>query len=228
MVYGDYELYDSHYLFTYERDILDRVSSSTENGSKVPRPEESEDERVVLTPDEMWGYSTDEVLVNWREGVTQTIILYPHLYTCNYTYEIRNVTNLQYVTRICAAISGMSGEFDISTEVNSLETMTLPLDAEWTSTTIYGQFYTFGYNEDIDVTKQLMLYVWSADGAKHSYGTSGDEHFNVTQQILDAPDKRNVHIIIDGLELYRPQEVNSDGFSTSTDDWEEENTTIYL
>lgn len=225
---GDYRRFAAHYLFTFECSILGNNGTLESDNLEVPRPDASKNERVVMTPNRMWGCAVAGVKVKSVAGTVQTITLYPHELTCNYTFEVRNVTNLQSVAQMNAAISGMASELTVADETLGSEAVTMALNVTWEGSTITGQFYTFGYNEDINAPKQLMLYVWSNDGSKHTYGTSGDEHFNVTEQILSAPDKRNVHFVVDGLELHEAQESTSGGYSTSVDDWAEESSTIYL
>ena len=227
--YGDTDSFDSHHLYTREGSVTETALLAQSSGGNVPRPAESADQRVVITPDQMWGYSTTGISVKRDLGKTQTITLYPHLLTCNYTYEIRNVKNLKYVSRMSAALSGMSGKLHVSSERNDPEAVTLALASSWDSSTIYGQFFTFGYSDETDVSKQLMLYVWSVDGAKYSYGTSGEDNYNVSQQILNAPDKRNVHIIIEkGPVLHEADEDGNGGYTITVDDWNEEDSSIYL
>ena len=60
---------------------------------------------------------------------------------------------------------------------------------------------------------------------KYCYKDS--ERLDVTDQVHSAPDKRHVHIIIDGLDLPEPIE-NGSGFDPSVDDWEVVETDIIL
>ena len=64
------------------------------------------------------------------------------------------------------------------------------------------------------------------DGSRFCYGTEGDK-FDVTEQVHSAPDKRHVHLIIDGLELPKPI-GGDDNFEASADDWYEINEDIHL
>ncbi len=228
VAYGATDYFETHYLHTRDTSIIESISMMSQSIGTVPRPAASADQRVVITPNQMWGCATTGITVDTTAGTTQTIILRPHLLTCNYTFEIRNVKNLQYAARISAAISGMSGSLRVHTELTDPEPVTFPLSVNRDSSTIYGQFHTFGYNAETDALKQMMLYVWCTDGSRHAYGTDGDDHFNVTRQVVNAPDPRNVHIIIDGIELHKPDESDSGGFSPSVDDWDDEEATIHL
>ena len=77
---------------------------------------------------------------------------------------------------------------------------------------ITGQFYTFGHHEDNQERHMMLFYAWLEDGSKYYYT------YDVTDQIHAAPDKRHVHIIIEGLEF--PQPIgNGSGFDVDVDDW---------
>ena len=81
----------------------------------------------------------------------------------------------------------------------------------------YGDFV---YDADTDVTRaeggaeaphKLVLYVWLKDGSKYYYT------FDVTDQVDEAPEKRRVHIVIDGLTL--PEPITGGDMEVAVDDW---------
>ena len=89
-------------------------------------------------------------------------------------------------------------------------------------TTIEGEFHTFGhYDMETDVTRaddaaetvphKLVLYAWLKDGSKYYYT------FDVTDQVDEAPEKRRVHIVIDGLTL--PEPITGGDMEVGVDDW---------
>ena len=96
--------------------------------------------------------------------------------------------------------------------------MTLPFEA-WADgeSTVRGQFYTFGHHEENPDPHLMAFYVVMDDGAKYCYKDM--DNLDVTVQVHDAPDRRHVHIVIDGLDLPQPIE-NGHGFDPSVDDWE--------
>lgn len=58
-------------------------------------------------------------------------------------------------------------------------------------------------------------------------GTKWYYTFDVTQQVDEAPDRRHVHLVIDGLSL--PEPIGEDsGFRPDVDGWTEENHDIIL
>ncbi len=230
---------DSHLAYTREGDVLEPVYGNGYKSSKVPKPVEAADERVVITPDMIWGCSAVDVSITESKVVytrvapdskaesvaiennEQVIILYPHEMLCNYTYEVRNIKYLKHVTQVCGSLSGMAGMMILTEERLGKECVTLPFagisDGE---SKITGQFYTFGHHEDNDKAHRMVFYVWMDDGRKFVYGSESEGKFNVTEQIHNAPDRKRVHIIIDGLDLPKPIE-NGGGYKPSVDGWGE-------
>ncbi len=235
-----YEL-ESHEGYTREGSLLESIYGSGVNSSSLPRAEGTEEERVVITPDMMWGAQAFDVQVR-ESGVTytcvpwdggdrlepvksreQVITLFPHELICTYTYEIRDVKNLEFATQMCGSLSSMSGSLLFWSEELGQECVTLPFEARVAarSNKIVGQFYTFGHHELNTAAHRMMLYVWMSDGKKYALGAGNNERFNVTEQIHNAPDKRHVHLIIEGVELPLPIDSGDGGFEPDIDDWGE-------
>ena len=205
----------------------------------APRAKGTEEERVVITPEMMWGDHAMNVdirekgLSYWfvRDGETERttierdelrLTLMPHEQICRYTYEIRNVKNVGYVTQMSASLSGMSGSVFCASEQVEDEAVTLPFEASFDEQThIVGDFHTFGHHPENDERHKLALYVWLNDGSKWLYT------FDVTGQVDEAPDKRRVHIVIDELSL--PEPIGDDsGFQPTVDGWIEEEEEIWM
>lgn len=221
-----------HEAYTREGNIFETIYG---NGYAPPAKRSGEDERVVISPDMMWGSIATEVEISENgisyictttkgeatrvENTEHIITLYPTELTCIYTYEIRNVKNLKHATQMCATISGMAGGVNLSTQELHTESITLPLESSFDRvSTISGRFITFGHHEENNDPHRMELYVWMDDGQKLRFGTEGDR-FDVTDQVHNAPNKKRVHIVIDGLDLPQPIE-NGHGFKPSVDDWE--------
>jgi hypothetical protein len=223
---GGTDAHATHYLYTRDGSITEPSGINTT--SNPPRTPQSADEPVVITADQMWGASRTTVDIYVKEGETQTIILEPEELTCTYHYEIRHVSNLAYVSALNAALSGMSGRVTVSDGSLHPQAVTLPLEATCGDSIISGTFYTFGHNTETAAPKHMMLYVRSTDGSLHTYGTSGTEvKFDVTDQVTQAPDRRHVTIIIDSLQLYRPENP-SGGYTPTVDNWLDEDEYIIL
>lgn len=229
-----------HGAFTRDGHVLEPIYGSALNWK--PKSDDGE-ERVVICPDMMWGYTSEYVEINENGLVStarpqtrrdmadpvddgRTITLYPHELTCTYTYEVRNVTNLKHLSQICGNISGMSGTLSLASEKLSDEPVTLPFNADKEGvSSVTGKFYTFGQNSALSQPHKMEFYVVMDDGQKYVY--QGTPELDVTQQLHSAPDPRHVHLIIDGLSLPKPIE-NGDGFRPSVDDWEDVKQDIIL
>lgn len=225
----------SHTAYTRDGNVLEEAlgnglppSSRKAAAQDAPRVKGTETEAVVITPDMMWGQSCMNISVRPEKGKDEIIVtMRPHELTCTYTYEIRNVENLEHVTNMCGALSGMAGELTVCDESLSEAPVTLPIPAwEKDRTTITGQFYSFGHHPDGEAEHHMTLYVWMDDGTKLAYGTERGQKWNVTQQIDEAPDKRHVLYIIDGLDL--PVEMTGSGIAPSTDNWSSEHHDIEM
>ncbi len=223
--------------YTRDGNVLEPIYGNAAN--YAPRAEGTEDERVVITPDMMWGCSVVEMEVsdtgircicapegersaqNGRtaESAGRVITLYPHELVCTYTYEIRNVKNLKHVAQMCGTLSGMAPSMLLCDESLGTECVTIPFEAGPDGLSgIRGKFYTFGHNKENTVPNRMAVYVVMDDGKKYVYGADACDRFNVTDQIRMASDPKHVHIIIDGLNLPQPIE-NGSGFDVSMDDW---------
>lgn len=224
--------YFAHRCYTRDGDLMEPIYGNGNRSTSVPRAVETENERVVICPDMMWGCSVAELEVkdiDTADGTEseQTITLRPQQMVCTYSVEIRNVKSLDHVSQMCASLSGMADGLTFSTLGLDTETVTLPFAVKSDGvSTVTGSFYTFGHNELNLRSHRLALYVIMDDGKKYVYGTTG-QHFNVTNQVHTAADRLNVHIVIDGLDLPQPI-TEDDGLNPSVDDWTEINEDIYI
>lgn len=223
--------FDSHLAQTRVGDILEPMYG---NGVTSTARADNE-ERVMITPDALWGCSVTQINITqhgvsyvhehwgsraetYTENGDQIITLYPHDMLCHYTYEVRNVKNAEHISRISGALSGMAGSMNLSTEQLDSEPVTLPVEGNvnTASKTITGSFLTFGHNPDNNALHKMSFYVVMDDGSKYSFKTAGN--LDVTTQVDNAPDRRHVHIIIDGLDIPEPIAGDS-GFNPWVDDW---------
>lgn len=233
--FADRNNFWSHIAFTRTGDLLEPLY-----GNGVTSTATSDDgERVVITPDNLWGCEATEITVApkfceteislWtRSGegfVTtdslgnQTVTLRPHDMLCHYSYEVRNVRNANHINKVSGALSGMSPTLVLSSERLDSETVTLPVPgtAHASSNTITGEFLTFGHNPASSAPCKMSFYVVMDDGSK--YQVKGFPNLVVTDQIVNAPDRRHVHIIIDGLNLPDPGDTDKEGFTPEVTDW---------
>lgn len=226
----------NHTAYTRDGDLLEPLYGNGVTSTATT----SNGERVRITPDALWGCHVGQVTVD-ETGVTytvvssydesrcsdcgdtvtdiQTIVLYPHDMLCHYTFEVRNVENAQFVSKISAALSGMSGTMNMADESLGTERTTLPLSAkaDASSHKITGQFLTFGHADDSTIPHQMTFFVEMTDGSK--YRIEGDSNLDVTGQVDNAPDRRHVHIIIDHLKLPEPGNEEESQWEPTVDDW---------
>lgn len=232
----------THYMFTREGSILEPAlgSRSARSDNQLPQPAGTEEQRVVVSPDEVWGCNALDVEVT-EQGVSylcfpleekedwlglppivteHVITLYPHELICHYSYEVRNVRNLESVTNMCGVLTGMAPTLRFHDESLGTECVSIPLPAyRADATTIRGEFLTFGQNAANEAPHRFGLYVWLLGGKTLFFGKD-EKNFDVTDQVHAAPDPHRVHFIIDRLDL--PTTVSDDGWKPSFDDWKEE------
>lgn len=236
ILFANSHKFDEYEAYTREGGLFEPVYGSS--AAPGPKAKDAEDERVVITSEMMWGCPALDVEVtdtgvgylcipekdkDKYESIVReehVITLYPSDQMCLYSYEIRNIGNIKYAEQMCASLSGMSGGMTFSTEELYNESVTLPLEARIIrdSAKVRGEFYTFGHHEENDDPHRMLLYVWMKSGDKFYFGADS-ERFNVTSQVHEAPNKRRVHIIIDGLDLPKPI-VNGGGYNATVDDWD--------
>ena len=217
--------FDSHFLFTREGNPLEGALGNS--ADVPPRAKGAEDELVRISPDMLWGCSEERhPLIPAPEKET-VITLFPHQLVCTYSFEIRNVKNLGRVTQMCGVITGMAPGLYPSDESLHIEPTTIPFPAQkGDKTTITGSFLTFGHHDEVTDPHRMLIYVWMDNGEKYVYGIDSQK-FDVTSHVHSAPDRLNVHIVIDGLDLPTPID-NGSGFKPSADDWIDENHDIEL
>ena len=236
----DTDTHDRHQAITREANVLEPME--TRAADNIPRAPGSEQERVVLCPDEIWGCNAVDVEVtalgvtyvcnpfissseDEYQGPTVTehvITLFPHPMTCLYTYEVRNVRNINLIEAMSASLSGMSPSLYLFNEELHREPVTLPFEASKSQDgRIVGRFITFGHHEENTQSHRMMLYIRTYDGRQFSFGSQSDK-FDVTDQVHSAPDRRRVHLIIDGIDV--PTPVDPPGsMDPQVDDWPEVN-----
>lgn len=219
--FGAINSFDAHHCFTREGNILEPIYG---NGMGLPNRGDDA-ERVVICPDDLYLCQAMNVTVNETEA-DQVITLYPRDVLCHYTYEVRNVRNIEHIHQISGAISGMAPGLSLSDEILHTEPVTLPFAASTglnrarengATGTVTGSFLTFGHHEDNAMPHRMSFYVVMKDGSKYQF-TEGDK-LDVTDQVHSAPNRRRVHIIIDGLDIPDPISGDNGAFLPEIDNW---------
>lgn len=163
----------------------------------VPRAEGTEDERVSTSAEPVWSHGLEEYHIYDLEDHFQTVTLYPRGITCNYTVIVEDVLCMDEIALVSGTLSGLAGE--VKAHGGDLVGQHNIIPFEFTAedpTTLVGHFVTFGHcPDDIEKLHQLTIYVVTKDGALYYFT------FDVSIQVIEAPDYRNVVIIIRGLSI---------------------------
>lgn len=220
--------YDSYEAYTPGRDLLGSIPRE-ERGESLPR---STDERIVGCPDMMWGcaYSVFslqydgvrfapfaairfDAVMEYSPDFVLTAVQRP--LTARYTFRIEDVENLSGVKSMSAALSGMAGSMLIASGKKEAYPSTLSIKASiLDSTTVGGEFFTFGVPGEPSVDNIFSLFVIIKDGRRFCY------QFDVTDQVRLALDPMNVCLVVRGLKLENPDTGNDTGFEVAVDGWE--------
>lgn len=207
--------YDKYGLATVEEALLAPMSRSLDT---PPRPLASAKEPVRSPAEIVWAGKHEYVMVEHSKE-RLVVELYPEKATACYTVEVVDVENLRDNLALSAALSGLSEHFNVSSGSAAGQPVTVPFAIERKdSKTLKACFLTFGHCPDDNVVPHIL-----------SIYTSNKSYFNfdVTDQVHNAPDDKNIYIRIDGLKL--PVGGKDDDL-LSVDPWEEveENIEIIL
>ena len=203
--------YDAFYITTKNATAMSGLSSYGILANEIPKAKDSENERVALSPETTWSHSLRDIDIIEDD---QIITLLPERQTVNYIVEILNVQNLKWVNGISGTISSMSGGYHPGRNCLSEECVTIPFEAIMyrNEGKITGNFSSFGHCPTIVQQHHLIIYGILADNSRWYYD------FDVTDQVHDAPDPYEIHIILEELPFPKPV-VNGGGFKPSVDDW---------
>lgn len=186
------------------------------DSKSLPRARATEEERMAQTPTTLYSNRLDGVVLQMTED-EQTVTLTPEEVTCHYTVTVENIENMGNLdgASIDATLSGMAEGFyhGKNRPTDTPVTMPFVLTENKADKTLRGSFLTFGECEASNFPHMLVVYMVFTDGTKR-YQT-----FDVTEQVKDAPDPRNVEIIVGGLSVPRHVD-NGGGFQPHVDDWE--------
>ena len=215
--YRDTEKRCTFEVTTRSTTIMPGLSAAGTSFNNIPRAEGAEDERVALPPQDIWSDYAESIVLAPGAG-SASVTFYPEISVHNYTIEIRNAENLKYVSAVSASISSMAGGMlpglghDILTE----ERVTIPFGVSISAdqTVVTGKFKSFGHCPSDHNRHKLVVYTVLADNSNWYYT------YDVTEVVHTAPDKKNVHILLEELPLPKPI-VDDGGFNPSVDDWQD-------
>lgn len=217
VTYRNAECRETFEVTTRTADLLSGLSVLGVLSDGVPRVDGTESERVVLCPDMLWSDHAEEVVLA-QQSATRTITLSPQQSVSSYTVEIRNAENLKYVSGISGSLSSMAESLypGMGCDATCERSVTVPFDVEISAdkTAVAGRLFAFGCPTTRNI-HTLTVYAVLSDASKWYYT------YDVTDQIHSAPDRRDVHIVLDGLPLPKPI-VNGGGFQPDVDEWQSE------
>ena len=186
--------HDDIEIYTDETAVLVGQGIST-NG--IPRAEGTENEPLRVTPSMIYGAQDSDIDLKVT-SFRQTLTFYPEELVCHYTVEFVDVENIQSADlRIDATISSLAGSYYPGLMKPSSEavshTFTLAADIEQKS--MRSEFMTFGVPDGETKDHKICLYIALRNRTGNFYS------FDVSDQVNNAPDPRNVNIKIYGLKL---------------------------
>lgn len=198
--------------YTRTTGLLENYRSYGVRPESVPRAAGTDTERVSLSPDMLWGDHLEDIGV--AKNSSQTVTLYPDEQVSTYTVTIRNAENLRYAAALGGSLSSLAGGVIPALGAVGDERVTVPFDAvkSQDKTTLHARFLTFGHGDDTGCPHTLSIYAILTDKAKWCYT------YDVTAQVHDAPDRRHVDIVLDGLPLPKPLQEGS--FVPDIDEWQ--------
>lgn len=142
----------------------------------------------------------------------------PQPRTCSYTCIFRNVNNAGSLSRGYMLLSGLSPSELIAGDVLSSAQGSSVFAASRKNNEISGTTRGFGISANPDTPQYLYLIAKLTDGTVLVF------RHDVSLQISQYPDKRNVVIIIDGISLpyIKPDTPDgpATGFAPEIEDWE--------
>jgi len=226
--FRDGDGFDGYVAYTDEVDRTVFNDTGLFKAPALPENVSTKNEQLIKCPEMMWGcaYRFFELFYG---GLTYSIspeqspqlstdmilTVFQRQLTSRYSFVISDVSNLDGVRALSSVFSGLAGSLNLATGIKSTYPVMLPSRAYvLDSTTIKGEFVTFGLPEHADTSNILSLFVLLKDGRKFMY------QFDVTEQVRGAPDPLNVTVRINGLVLEESEEEAGDGaFDVSVDGW---------
>lgn len=198
---------------TGETNVFEALSPLTRQA--IPGGPPDGVERICRQPQMMWCGKADTVQIHAEKNDTITIPL--HQAVAKISVEISPVGNIDDINRLCAVLTGMSGNFLCHALAPSGMTTTIPFAINRTgpdSDVLSGSLYSFGKN-NTDYS-WVILYVWLNDGHKFYY------KFNVTEPIRNAPDPLDIRLKLGPIRI--PDAIEggegSGGMDVGVDGWD--------
>lgn len=203
--FDEYSIYTRNIRMESGMNINSRFSSVTRAG--LP----DADEDFIMSPDSCWTGIVRNIEVV-KDELGRSITFFPEISVVTIDVIISDAVNIQYSTEFGGTLDNMASCFRLSDR--SVESKpvyySFPLYSDGVSK-LTTSFTVFGYDPAMP-THTLTVYAKLPDGREWTYS------FDVTDQILNAPDQKHIIIRLSGLEVPKPI-VNGSGFRPQVDDW---------
>ena len=193
----------------------------------APRPEDAEGQRVAKECDMLWTAVLTGIALP-EAGGSDTITLCPDRAVRRYRVEIVGAENLEHARGLSASLTGKAGGVLPGQGTVSAEAVTVPFEMSVTvpdagadagREVVAGELLLFGHcPETVSNEHALTVYAVMSDGSKYAYTFDTGE---VTRQIHEAPDQRDILIRLEGLPLPEPI-GGGGGFIPDVEEWESE------
>ena len=215
--WGDYELYAQ----PTSINSIAQMFAATRN---VPRALGTEDQIVVLEPDEMWAAAQPEI----QTAYTTTVTLPMEPITEQYVFTIENVENLENVVEMAATLSGLAGTYYPASRRCEAYDCIIPFDIDISSgNSVHGSVRSFGnrhsdsYQEGNSVERKLVVYMLLNDGNKYYSAFDVTDAINEARQnITPTSGEIKLPITIDEFAIPEPL-TNGSGMHAEVDNWQE-------
>lgn len=208
---------DSEYVQWYDIANVDSLYVETRETDLLKISDKLPVEYIVESPDFLCGdvLLKKEILAYNTE--LQVIFLKPIPLLSQYSYSISNIENAEYITKTTATLSGLSQRYYLSQPEHQNGIITMPFKENTLTNqqqTAIGSMYNFGDYHILNQRNYLTLYIWSKGGNFRAI-------FDVTNQVQNAPNPKNVNLVIDTKIVVPPPISGDDGLDPSVDGWKD-------
>lgn len=192
--------------------VFDGIQSLTRQA--IPGGPPDGEQQIRKAPQMMWCGSIPQADTDTGQD---TIVIQLRQAVSDISVEVAPVANITAVDRLCAIITGMAGEKVCHDLTPGGGKTAIPFSVNRTSPqsdTIAGRLRAFGRWPD--TRNYLLMYVWLTDGGRFYY------KFDVTDQIVNAPDPLDVKIKLGGITIPATSggSTSGGGLDVGVDGWD--------
>lgn len=213
---------DTEYVQWSGQNKLDSLQVQTRKSQNIipktdKKTSKTDDELIVTSFDYLCGDVLYEKDVHPKSNTEQYIVLTPEALLDRYTYEVNSLKNGKYISKVLASLSGLSQRLFLSHPDYQNGIVTMPFfnnELENHELSAVGSMLNLGDYNSYTNKNILTLYIWSPGGNLKA-------SFDVSDQVRNAPDPHNVHIIINTSIVVPPPIEGDEGIDPSVDEWKD-------